>query len=248
MPWKIAGEKVILPIWHRVTRVDVLKYSPILADRLAIKSASGVEQVVSELLKVVRPKDKYEKLLQDAILKWVAHGILPSVEELHVLYENINPDQLSRNEMAFLYCAYLARDDDVYEWTEHNRPAFSFGFLRGYLFKEANVDNSILLSFHIKKGALGMLGRSGATGIFGLGSHRRDLDLKKVVLSEVTVREEHGEVPAIYFCAQALDKKGLEVLLVRGPKLESFVRYMPELSDEESRQVAIRLLDLEGEE
>ncbi|MNC65913.1 hypothetical protein D3C75_1162530 [compost metagenome] len=33
------GGKVILPIWHKVTKSEVLKYSPTLADKLALNTS-----------------------------------------------------------------------------------------------------------------------------------------------------------------------------------------------------------------
>ena len=35
---EIEGEKVILPVWHEVTKQDVLRYSPSLADKVAIST------------------------------------------------------------------------------------------------------------------------------------------------------------------------------------------------------------------
>jgi hypothetical protein len=141
---EVSGRKVILPIWHRINRNDILKYSPILADRVAIRSITGIKDVVSELLKVVNPKDKYEKLLSDAMRKWVIHGILPSIEDLYVLRENINPNNLTRDEMAFLYCAYLSRDEELLNWTEAGNPLFSFGYLADYIAQHANYSESIV--------------------------------------------------------------------------------------------------------
>jgi hypothetical protein len=48
------GKKVILPIWHNITREDVGRYSPLLADRLATSSTHGLEEVVSELLNAMQ--------------------------------------------------------------------------------------------------------------------------------------------------------------------------------------------------
>src|SRR6266446_2598344 len=36
---EIDGRKVILPIWHNVDRDDVLAYSPMLADKVALHTA-----------------------------------------------------------------------------------------------------------------------------------------------------------------------------------------------------------------
>jgi len=43
------GSRVILPVWHNVSRDDVVRFSPILASRVAISSARGVEVVADEL-------------------------------------------------------------------------------------------------------------------------------------------------------------------------------------------------------
>lgn len=51
----IAERNLILPIWHNVGHDDVLKFSPPIADMVAISSASGMEAVVGELLKKIRP-------------------------------------------------------------------------------------------------------------------------------------------------------------------------------------------------
>jgi recombination protein RecA len=48
------GSKVILPIWHNVKRNDVVEYSPILSDKIAVSSESGLENVVSSILQAVR--------------------------------------------------------------------------------------------------------------------------------------------------------------------------------------------------
>ena len=36
---EVEGHKVILPLWHRVSKDDVMKYSPTLADRVALNTA-----------------------------------------------------------------------------------------------------------------------------------------------------------------------------------------------------------------
>lgn len=52
---EVSGEKVILPVWHNITADQVSKYSPTLADRIAVSSSRGLEHVVAELLRVMRP-------------------------------------------------------------------------------------------------------------------------------------------------------------------------------------------------
>lgn len=49
------GEKVILPVWHGITKKEVQSFSPILAGRRAVSSDKGLDYVVSEILKVFDP-------------------------------------------------------------------------------------------------------------------------------------------------------------------------------------------------
>lgn len=46
-------DKVILPVWHRVTRKQVESFSPILADRLAVSSNEGMDIVVKRILEAI---------------------------------------------------------------------------------------------------------------------------------------------------------------------------------------------------
>jgi len=50
------GRKVILPIWHKVNADDVLRYSTILAGKLAVPTSIGLEHVVEQLLKAISPR------------------------------------------------------------------------------------------------------------------------------------------------------------------------------------------------
>jgi hypothetical protein len=54
---EIGAEKVILPIWHNVSRADVLAFSPPLADKLAINTSGKTPlQVALAIIEVVRPE------------------------------------------------------------------------------------------------------------------------------------------------------------------------------------------------
>ena len=47
------GLKVILPVWHNVTRDQVAGYSPTLADRIAAPTSSGLEEVCKAISEVL---------------------------------------------------------------------------------------------------------------------------------------------------------------------------------------------------
>lgn len=49
----IEKQRVILPVWHGVTKEDVYRYSPILADRVAVPWSSGAEEVARKLFQAI---------------------------------------------------------------------------------------------------------------------------------------------------------------------------------------------------
>jgi hypothetical protein len=53
---EMEGRKVILPIWHKVSWDDVNRYSPPLADKLALKTAEqSMDEIVASLVRVLNP-------------------------------------------------------------------------------------------------------------------------------------------------------------------------------------------------
>jgi len=47
---EVNGEKVILPIWHKISKNEVLKFSPIIADMLALNTSSfTIEEIAKEI-------------------------------------------------------------------------------------------------------------------------------------------------------------------------------------------------------
>jgi hypothetical protein len=51
---EIDGRKVILPIWHNVTRADVMSFSVTLADKLAGSTDKGMTRLADEIEAVIR--------------------------------------------------------------------------------------------------------------------------------------------------------------------------------------------------
>ena len=51
---EMNGHKMILPIWHRITKNDVLDYSPNLADKVALNtSVNSIEEIAHQLADVI---------------------------------------------------------------------------------------------------------------------------------------------------------------------------------------------------
>jgi len=49
------GNKVILPVWHKVDVEYIKRFSPTLADRFAVSTGKGIHYIVTEVLRVVKP-------------------------------------------------------------------------------------------------------------------------------------------------------------------------------------------------
>ncbi|HET7181534.1 MAG TPA: DUF1883 domain-containing protein [Candidatus Limnocylindrales bacterium] len=55
----VGGQPLILPLWHNVTRDDVVKYSPSLADKVSRPTADiSIADLAAEIAGVVRPMDQ----------------------------------------------------------------------------------------------------------------------------------------------------------------------------------------------
>ena len=50
----VSGEQILLPVWHNVTKAEVVAYSPSLADKLARSTATHtVEEIGSEIAELI---------------------------------------------------------------------------------------------------------------------------------------------------------------------------------------------------
>jgi hypothetical protein len=58
---EINSKKVVLPVWHKITRPEIEQFSPPLADKLGISTGKGMDAVLKEVLKVVQPKSSKDR-------------------------------------------------------------------------------------------------------------------------------------------------------------------------------------------
>jgi len=49
----VGGEKKIIPIWHEITQAEILQYSPILADRVAVSTTIGLDEMLERILDTI---------------------------------------------------------------------------------------------------------------------------------------------------------------------------------------------------
>jgi hypothetical protein len=54
---EMTGEQVILPLWHRLTKSEVVAYSPSLADKVARSTADfTIEEIAREIARVIEER------------------------------------------------------------------------------------------------------------------------------------------------------------------------------------------------
>ena len=55
-----TGERVILPIWHRITKNEIIEYAPPLADIVALNSSTqSLQVIVGEIVEKVRGRESF---------------------------------------------------------------------------------------------------------------------------------------------------------------------------------------------
>lgn len=89
---QIEEGEVILPVWFNVTRADVLRFSPPLADKLAATAtANDPSSVVRKLLQKIRP-DLYRQLPPEALSAIAATEDVAKLKvAIRALHERLEP-------------------------------------------------------------------------------------------------------------------------------------------------------------
>lgn len=51
----VSGEQILLPIWHEITKEELIEYSPTLADKVARSTTTHtIEEIATEIIEVIR--------------------------------------------------------------------------------------------------------------------------------------------------------------------------------------------------
>lgn len=74
-----SGAKRILPIWHEIDEQDIRRHSPILADRMAMRSSEALDHIVSEIRRAI---DRTPR--QAAPSKAVERRLIRDVADVHL--------------------------------------------------------------------------------------------------------------------------------------------------------------------
>jgi TIR domain len=126
-----GGVKVILPVWHKTTADLIRRYSPTLADKVAVSSARGLEHVIAELLRAMgqpsssmpdharvqsvdgvieRPSAKAaaQRVRREAVRdrlfgdsRWITETVLPTVATLFATIDRIGNDVQKESGISF---------------------------------------------------------------------------------------------------------------------------------------------------
>ena len=65
-----SKKNVILPIWLDIKKEDVIKYSPSLADKVAINANSGIDNIVEKLLDTIKPSGSTLIIARDILINY----------------------------------------------------------------------------------------------------------------------------------------------------------------------------------
>lgn len=110
-----SRDKMMLPIWHGVDEQMIRKYSPVLADRVAIKSCDGLELIVEAIVHVVGQPREVSVLRKVPGLDHVSADALSSVvrrwsfRDAKLSHES----NLSADRIAILKALTTVHLDDV---------------------------------------------------------------------------------------------------------------------------------------
>ena len=73
-------KKVIIPIWHSISKAEVIEYSPMLAGRVAANTNEGLDIVVKKILNAMDPEADFF-ISKDAVVKVSQSEIIINTDE-----------------------------------------------------------------------------------------------------------------------------------------------------------------------
>lgn len=85
MQKEIDRKKVILPVWHKVRRSDLMSYSPIIAGRLAGTTENSIKALAEELIVAMEdlPAHSEEKIISKAVDVNISYKNIEITGDLH---------------------------------------------------------------------------------------------------------------------------------------------------------------------
>jgi TIR domain len=98
-------KRIILPIWHNISKAEIQKYSPILADTIAAKSSDGIENIATKLYREIRGRElrTVYNFSSDAKLKEDLSSLFKSLDERELVLKAAEEE----SELVILTKLYL---------------------------------------------------------------------------------------------------------------------------------------------
>jgi TIR domain len=94
------NKKVILPIWHNITREEISQFSPILADKLAVSTRHGIDYVAQQVLNVVN--DPAHSELAIKAIPTFQKSEEPTIESIKAVTPNTHVELKPRNVITVI--------------------------------------------------------------------------------------------------------------------------------------------------
>lgn len=93
---EIGNDGTILPIWHEISQNEVFKYSPTLADKVALETlAYSLDEIVLQLLRIIKPS------IFNNISRYVQwKKIIADGETDHVPLSNLVPGRIRHKQLS----------------------------------------------------------------------------------------------------------------------------------------------------
>ena len=89
-----SNKRIILPIWHNISREEIEKHSAILADIFAQKSSEGIENIAAKLYKEIRGTERIYDFSSDTGLRNTIASLSKSIQDRESLIEQTEQEIL----------------------------------------------------------------------------------------------------------------------------------------------------------
>lgn len=119
------GSNIILPIWRNISFEEIVKYSPTLADKVAIKSNKGINEIVKVLVKKIKPLESPLIIARDKLIEYEINPPVVTDEWWLDVVEASNrltgwgfviPDSASWDRWSFPLPSFGSRGKERGEW------------------------------------------------------------------------------------------------------------------------------------
>jgi hypothetical protein len=145
---EISEDKVILPIWHGITREQVVAFSPPLADKLAIVTAGMAPQDIAiQIIKVIRPdiyqshpRSQLERMMTGDALRDLEHELTKIRAELENTREELSQFQCPFCSAPVVGQSSIPLDPEQKVWDTYEVFACGFEAVGGHTDRPCPAD------------------------------------------------------------------------------------------------------------